>query len=53
MIKDYINKILSFKRERIIDKLKAELKIAEKSGDTDEAERITQEISELIKRRST
>jgi len=51
MIKDYVGKILSFKRERIIDKLKAELKAAEESGETEKAERITLEISGLIKRR--
>jgi DNA primase len=51
MIQDYMNKILYFKRERQIDNLKVELKIAEEAGDTQKAERLTLEIAELIKRR--
>ncbi|UCD95167.1 MAG: DNA primase [Candidatus Zixiibacteriota bacterium] len=51
MIQDYMNKILYFKRERQIDKLKAELKIAEEAGDAEKAGRLTEEIAEMIRRR--
>ena len=51
MIKDYLGKILNFKKERIIDRLKVELKVAEEQGDIDTARKLTEEISDLIKRR--
>ncbi|HDL04186.1 MAG TPA: DNA primase [candidate division Zixibacteria bacterium] len=51
MIKDYLGKILNFKKERIIDRLKVELKVAEEQGDVDTARKLTEEISDLIKRR--
>jgi DNA primase len=51
MIPDYVNKILYFKRERQIDRLKAELKVAEEAKDAGKADRLTLEIAELIKRR--
>ncbi|MEW5923144.1 MAG: DNA primase [Candidatus Zixiibacteriota bacterium] len=51
MIKDYVEKILSFRRERIIDKLKVELKVAEDKGDAETARRLAEEIAGLIKRR--
>jgi DNA primase len=51
IIKDYLNKILYFKRERIIDRLKGELKIAEEKGDSETARRLTEEIADLIRRR--
>ena len=51
MIKDYLGKILNFKKERVIDRLKAELKVAEEQGDNDTARKLTEEISDLIKRR--
>lgn len=51
MVSDYINKILYFKRERIIDRLKGELKIAEEKGDVATARQLIEEIAELIKRR--
>jgi len=51
MIKDYVGKIMSFKRERLIDQLKAQLKIAEEKEDDETARRLTDEIADLIKRR--
>jgi DNA primase len=51
MINDYIKKLQYFKRERIIDRLKGELKVAEENGDEKEARKLTGEITELIKRR--
>jgi DNA primase len=51
MVKDYIGKLTSYKRERVIDRLKGELKIAEEQGDTEKSQRLTLEITELIKRR--
>jgi len=50
-VSDYVKKISYFKRERIIDRLKGELKLAEEKGDSDTACRLTEEITELIKRR--
>jgi len=52
MIKDYVDKIMSFRRERVIDRLKAELKAAEESGDEATSRKLTDEIADLIKRRS-
>lgn len=51
IIEEYVTKILSFKRERIIDKLKIEVKIAEEKGDTETARRIGQEMDDLKNRR--
>jgi len=51
MIKDYLSQILYFRRERIIDKLKLELKDAETRGDNDIAGKLTEEIANLIKER--
>lgn len=51
VIKDYIEKILDSKRERVIDRLKGELKIAEEKGDSKGARRLTEELADLIKRR--
>ncbi|MCX6827254.1 MAG: DNA primase, partial [candidate division Zixibacteria bacterium] len=50
-IKDYVRKILSFKYERIIDRLKGELKLAEEKGDTETSKKLTKEITDLISRR--
>jgi len=50
-IKDYIGKLTGHKRERVIDRLKGELKVAEEKGDTEKSRRLTLEITELIKRR--
>ena len=50
-IKDYINQLLTFKRERVIDKLRAELKLAEQKKDFEAAQELTTEIEELIARR--
>lgn len=51
MIKDYVEKILSYRRERVIDKLKVELKVAEDKGDHETAGKLAEEIAGLIKRR--
>jgi DNA primase len=51
LIRDYMKKISYFKRERIIDKLKAELILAEESGDTVRTARLAEEIAALVKRR--
>jgi DNA primase len=51
MIKDYISKLMGYKRERVIDRLKGELKLAEEKGDSDSSRRLTLEITELIKHR--
>nr|MBN2278222.1 DNA primase [candidate division Zixibacteria bacterium] len=51
MIRDYLNQILYFRRERIIDRLKAELKAAEDDGDNETARRLAEEIANLIKSR--
>ncbi len=53
IIRDYLRKILEHKRERNIDKLKAQLKMAEDKNDSDEADRLTREIADLIKRRQS
>lgn len=50
-VKDYIRKILYFKRERIIDRLKGELKIAEEKGDLEKSKQLTAELTGLISRR--
>lgn len=50
-IKDYINQLLTFKRERVIDKLRAQLKSAEEKKDFDVARDLTLEIEELIAKR--
>ncbi len=50
-IKDYINQLLTFKRERVIDKLRAELKLAEEQKDFEAARELTIEIEELITKR--
>ncbi|MBN2226047.1 MAG: DNA primase [candidate division Zixibacteria bacterium] len=50
-IKGIAKKIAGFKREQLIDKLKGELKEAEKTGDETTAKRLETEIFELIKRR--
>jgi DNA primase len=50
-VKDYIKKILYLKRERVIDQLKAELKLAEEKGDDEQSMKLTEEIADLIKRR--
>jgi DNA primase len=51
IIKDYIRKILEYKRERVIDRLKGELKLAEETGDETKSRQLAEEISALIKRR--
>ncbi len=51
MIRDYIGKLSNYKRERVIDRLKGELKVAEEKGDTEESRLLMTEIAELIKRR--
>ncbi|MCX6830427.1 MAG: hypothetical protein NT002_14265, partial [candidate division Zixibacteria bacterium] len=50
-VKDYVRKILYFKRERIIDRLKGELKIAEEKGDLEKSKQLTAELTGLISRR--
>ena len=50
-IKDYINQLLTFKRERLIDKLRADLKAAEQKKDYATARELTAEIENLIARR--
>ncbi len=50
-IKDYINQLLTFKRERVIDKLRSELKLAEEQKDFEAARDLTTEIEELIAKR--
>jgi len=50
-IKGIAKKIAGFKQERLIDRLKGELKAAEKDGDEATARRLEAEIFELIKRR--
>jgi DNA primase len=49
-VKDYIRKLLDFKRERIIEQLKAELKESEKSGNSELSRKLMEEISDIIKR---
>lgn len=51
LIRDYIKKLLAFKRERLIDRLKGELALAEESGDNATAKSIMKEIAALIQRR--
>lgn len=51
LIRDYIRKLLAFKRERLIDRLKGELKLAEEAGDNATAKSIMKEIAALIQRR--
>ncbi|MEP0828783.1 MAG: DNA primase [bacterium] len=51
LIRDYIKKLLAFKRERLIDRLKGELKLAEEAGDNAAAKSIMKEIAALIQRR--
>ncbi len=51
-IKDYINRLLTFKRERVIDKLRAELKSAEEKKDFDLAKELTTEIEDMIAKRN-
>ncbi len=50
-IKGIAKKIAGFKRERLIDRLKGELREAEKAGDETTAKRLEAEVYELIKRR--
>jgi len=53
-IRDYIKKLADFKREKIIDKLKSELKVAEETGDLELSRRLVEEIFLFIsKRRSS
>lgn len=52
IIKDHINKLISLKRERIIDTLKGELKLAEEKGDLETSMRLTEEITDLIRKSS-
>ncbi len=52
MISDHVRSILNFKREQKIDKLKAELRIAEENGDEKRIQDLEAEILSLIKRRS-
>lgn len=51
LVEDYIDKLLYFKRERIIDQLKAELREAEEKSDSEAARRLTVEIADLIRKR--
>lgn len=51
LIRDYIKKLLAFKRERLIDRLKGELALAEEAGDNATAKSIMKEIAALIQRR--
>ncbi len=51
LIHDYMKKISYFKRERLIDKLKAELVLAEEAGDTVQSARLAEDIAVLVKRR--
>jgi DNA primase len=51
IMKDYIRKILEYKRERVIDRLKGELKLAEEQHDETKSRQLAEEIAELIKRR--
>ena len=48
---DYVRLMQDHKRERTIDRLKGELKIAEEKGDEEKARELTAEIGDLIKRR--
>lgn len=50
-VRGLVKKIQDLKRERIIDTLKAQLKEAEDRGDSKTAERLQNEIMDLIKRR--
>ncbi|HHI02985.1 MAG TPA: DNA primase [candidate division Zixibacteria bacterium] len=50
-IKDHINRLLTFRRERVIDKLRAELKSAEENKDFELARELAAEIEELISKR--
>ena len=50
-IKDYVKKLMDFKRERIIDKLKGELKVAEEEGNLELSKKLTEEISLFISKR--
>ncbi|SYZ72946.1 DNA primase [Candidatus Zixiibacteriota bacterium] len=51
LIRDYMKKISYFKRERLIDKLKAELARAEETGDPKLSARLAEEIAVLVKQR--
>jgi len=50
-VRGLVRKIQDLKRERIIDTLKGQLKDAESKGDSKTAERLQNEIMDLIKRR--
>ena len=50
-VDDYIKQLLDFKRERIIDRLKAELKIAEENNDVENAKKLASEIEAIILKR--
>jgi DNA primase len=50
-VRGLVKKIQDLKRERIIDTLKVQLKEAEDRGESKEAERLQNEIMDLIKRR--
>jgi len=51
IITDHVKQLLAFKRERTIDRLKVELKLAEEKGDEPSARRLETEIFDLIKKR--
>ncbi len=50
-VRDYIRKLIDFKREKIIDNLKGELKVAEETGDLALSRKLAEEISSLIGKR--
>ncbi len=51
IIGDHVRSLMNFKRERTIDRLKGELKVAEEQGDKDRMHDLEAEILSLIKRR--
>jgi DNA primase len=50
-IKDYIAKMLEYKREKIIDQLREELALADAKKDAIKSRQLAQEITELMKKR--
>lgn len=50
-IRDYIKKMTDFKREKIIDRLKGELRAAEETGDLELSKRLVEEISLFISKK--